>query len=101
MRRMKYFIGILLLLNCPVKQKTFAQSPSGSSYISKVWVADLGDGNYKNPILHADYSDPDVCRVNDDFYMVASSFDAVPGLPVLHSKDLVNWSIIGHALIRQ
>ena len=69
--------------------------------VSSVWVADLGNGNYKNPVLNADYSDPDAIRVGDDFYLVASSFDAVPGLPILHSKDLVNWSIIGHALVRQ
>jgi beta-xylosidase len=69
--------------------------------VSKVWVADLGNGTYKNPILHADYSDPDVIRVGDDYYMTASSFDAVPGLPILHSKDLVNWQIIGHALHQQ
>ena len=68
--------------------------------LSKVWVADNGDGTYKNPVLHADYSDPDVIRVKDDFYLGASSFDAVPGLPILHSKDLVNWTIIGHALNR-
>lgn len=54
--------------------------------------------NYKNPIIHADYSDPDVCAVGDDFYLTASSFNCIPGLPVLHSRDLVNWSIIGHAL---
>lgn len=70
-------------------------------YVSQVWVADQGDGSYKNPVLDADYSDPDVIRVGDDFYMTASSFDAVPGLPILHSKDLVNWQIIGHALKRQ
>jgi len=69
--------------------------------ISKVWVADNGDGTYKNPVLHADYSDPDAIRVGNDFYMTASSFDAVPGLPILHSKDLVNWRLIGHALPRQ
>jgi len=69
--------------------------------LSKVWMADLGNGSYKNPVLHADYSDPDVTRVGADFYMTASSFDAVPGLPILHSKDLVNWKIIGHALQHQ
>ncbi|RZK37440.1 MAG: glycosyl hydrolase 43 family protein [Pedobacter sp.] len=69
--------------------------------ISKVWVSDLGNGKYKNPVIDADYSDPDVIRVGDDFYLTASSFDAVPGLPILHSKDLVNWTIIGHALKRQ
>jgi beta-xylosidase len=69
--------------------------------ISKTWVPDLGNGKYKNPVLNADYSDPDAVRIGDDFYLVASSFDAVPGLPILHSKDLVNWTIIGHALKRQ
>lgn len=70
-------------------------------YVSKVWVADLGNGSYKNPVLNADYSDPDAVRVGDDFYMVASSFDAVPGLPILHSKDLVNWTLLTQALKRQ
>jgi beta-xylosidase len=55
---------------------------------------------YTNPIIDADYSDPDVIRVGDDFYLTASSFNSVPGLPVLHSRDLVNWKIIGHALQR-
>lgn len=63
--------------------------------VSKVWVADNGDGTYNNPILYADYSDPDVCRVGDDFYMTSSSFNCVPALPILHSKDLVNWELIG------
>jgi beta-xylosidase len=67
---------------------------------SKVWVADNGNGTYKNPILHADYSDPDVIRVGDNYYMTASSFEDVPGLPILHSKDLVNWKLIGHALVK-
>jgi beta-xylosidase len=65
---------------------------------SQVWVADNGDGTYKNPVLYADYSDPDVIRVGDDYYMTASSFNCVPGLPILHSKDLVNWKIINYAL---
>ncbi|AHF16653.1 glycoside hydrolase family 43 protein [Niabella soli] len=74
-----------------------AQQP----YVSKVWAPDNGNGTYTNPVINADYSDPDAIRVGDDFYLIASSFDAVPGLPVLHSKDLVNWTIIGHALKRQ
>ena len=61
------------------------------------WVADLGNGYYKNPIIYADYSDPDIIRVGDDFYMTASSFTYLPGLPILHSKDLVNWEIINYA----
>src|SRR6476659_4452804 len=65
------------------------------------WVSDQGDGTYKNPVLHADYSDPDVIRVGDDYYMTASSFLAAPALPILHSKDLVNWTLINHALAAQ
>src|SRR5690606_41970227 len=68
--------------------------------VSETWIADQGNGMYKNPVLHADYSDPDAIRVGDDFYMTASSFEDVPGLPILHSKDLVNWQLIGHALPR-
>ncbi len=67
---------------------------------SGVWKSDQGDGTYINPVLQGDYSDPDVVRVGDDFYMTASSFTNVPGLPILHSKDLVNWTLIGHALQR-
>jgi len=62
------------------------------------WVPDRGDGTYRNPVLFADYSDPDAVRVGEDYYLVASSFTCVPGLPVLHSRDLVNWTIISHAL---
>jgi beta-xylosidase len=80
--------------------------PSGlngqeSAQNEAVWKADLGDGTYRNPIIHADYSDPDVVRVGDDFYMVSSSFNCAPGIPVLHSKDMVNWRIVNHVFKRQ
>ncbi|MFN0254256.1 glycoside hydrolase family 43 protein [Pedobacter ureilyticus] len=80
---------------------TAVETQAQKEYVSKVWVADLGNGTYKNPVLDADYSDPDAVRVGDKFYMIASSFDAVPGLPILESTDLVNWKLIGHALKRQ
>ncbi len=99
---MKLIYRIKLLFFCTTLFfNVQAQSSEGSSYISKVWASDLGNGSYKNPVLNADYSDPDACRVGEDFYLVASSFDGIPGLPILHSKDLVNWTIIGHALKRQ
>jgi beta-xylosidase len=77
---------------------TFPVVTAQKGAVSGVWVADQGDGTYKNPVLHADYSDPDICRVGDDYYMTASSFNCVPGLPILHSKDLVNWELINYAL---
>lgn len=62
------------------------------------WTPDQGDGTYRNPVLCADYSDPDVVRHGDDFWMTASSFNCTPGLPILHSLDLVNWTLVNHAL---
>ena len=71
-----------------------------AQYVSQVWCPDNSD-TYTNPVLYADYSDPDVCVVGDDYYLTASSFNCIPGLPILHSKDLVNWTIIGYALQEQ
>ena len=62
--------------------------------------ADRGDGTYQNPVLFADYSDPDVIRVGSDYYLVSSSFHFMPGLPILKSPDLVNWTLIGHVYQR-
>ena len=84
---------LLLLMAC-LPMMVSAQN------VSKVWCPDNGDGTYTNPVINADYSDPDVCvgASGDDYYLTASSFQCVPGLPILHSKDLVNWEIINYAL---
>ena len=63
-----------------------------------MWLADLKNGNYRNPVLYADYSDPDAIRVGDDYFMISSSFCNAPALPVLHSKDLVNWKVVNYVL---
>ena len=63
------------------------------NYVSKVWVADQGDGTYKNPVLYADYSDPDVIRVGEDYYLTSSSFGCLPGLQVLQIQ-LLNMGIV-------
>ena len=64
------------------------------------WRPDTAKNQYRNPIVFADYSDPDVIRVGGDFYMTASSFGSVPGLPILHSRDLVHWQLVNHAIRR-
>ncbi len=69
-----------------------------AQYKSEVWSPDNGDGTFTNPVINADYSDPDVCAVGEDYYLTASSFQCIPGLPILHSKDLVNWEIINYAV---
>jgi beta-xylosidase len=82
---------------------SMSSAPSGATALppaAPAWSPDLGNGRFRNPVLHADYSDPDVVRVGDDFYLTSSSFTAVPGLPILHSRDLVNWRLINHALPR-
>lgn len=85
---------LLLFFGLPLG--SWAQGP-----LSKVWVPDLGNGTYQNPVLYADYSDPDVVRVGPDYYLTSSSFNAAPGLQILHSRDLVNWTIIGAAFTQQ
>jgi xylan 1,4-beta-xylosidase len=57
-------------------------------------------GDYRNPILPGFYPDPSICRVGDDYYLVTSSFEYFPGVPIFHSKDLVHWRQIGHCLTR-
>lgn len=92
----------LLMAACQPVSKSKIENQQAESFqsksISSVYVSDNGDGTYTNPVLQADYSDPDVIRVGDDFYMTASSFNSSPGLPILHSMDLVNWEIVNYAL---
>lgn len=90
-----------ILISAAIMMAFTALEPKAKTtgdYVSEVWVADKGDGTYRNPIINADYSDPDVVRVGDDYWMTASSFTNIPALPILHSKDLVNWSIVNHAV---
>ena len=86
--------SIFLLCLLPV------MASAQTNYQSQVWSPDNGDGTYTNPVINADYSDPDICvgPSGKDYYMTASSFNCIPGLPILHSTDLVNWRIIGYAL---
>lgn len=76
----------LALIGCLMSVNTMAQSENTKK-----------EEVYTNPVIHADYSDPDVIRVGDDYFMTSSSFVHTPCLPILHSKDLVNWEIINHA----
>ncbi len=98
--RMGISAEILSIIACSVLAGCGCEAAAAMAARAEPWVADLGDGTFKNPVLHADYSDPDAIRVGDDFWMISSSFNHVPGLPVLHSKDLVNWTLVTHALPR-
>ena len=61
----------------------------------------LKPGEFYNPILQGCYPDPSIARKGDDYYVVCSSFAMFPGVPIFHSKDLVNWKQIGHVLDRK
>lgn len=105
MRRKRFLLAAIGALAgvsalATAQTKSAGKRQPSAAPVSSVWVADNGDGTYKNPVLHADYSDPDVVRDGNDFYLVASSFNATPGLPILTSRDLVNWSLAGHVLER-
>jgi alpha-N-arabinofuranosidase len=65
-----------------------------------VFESPLPPGHYRNPILAGFYPDPSICRVGDDYYLVNSTFGYFPGIPVFHSRDLVNWNQIGHVIDR-
>ncbi len=72
----------------------------GSSAVAAAatWTADNGNGTYTNPIFYDEFSDPDLVRVGDWFFMTGTTMHAVPGLPVLRSRDLVNWEFVSYAL---
>ncbi|MET4897177.1 glycoside hydrolase 43 family protein [Sphingomonadaceae bacterium jetA1] len=73
------------------------QAAPGSA---QVWRSDQGDGTYRNPVLFADYPDPDIIRVGRDFYFVSTTFVDSPGIVILHSRDLVNWQLATHVVPR-
>ncbi len=93
---LKIATSLFILLFVIISTQVFSQN-----WKNGFWNADNGDETYTNPILHSDFSDPDICKVGDDFYMTASSFNCIPGLPILHSTDLVNWEILTYALKKQ
>jgi xylan 1,4-beta-xylosidase len=79
------------------KQKApVASAPKGMS--TETWTPDNGDGTFTNPLFYDEFSDPDLIRVGDWFYLTGTTMHAMPGLPILRSKDLVNWEFVAYAL---
>ena len=64
------------------------------------WQADNGNGTFTNPLFYDEFSDPDLIRVGDDFYLTGTTMHSMPGLPILHSKDLINWNFLTYACDR-
>ncbi len=87
----------LLLAASPVVAETTA---AGLKTRAQKWHSDNGDGTYTNPVIFADFPDPDVIRVDDTYYMVTTTMFVFPGVTVLKSKDLVNWEYCSNAIPR-
>ncbi|MFV0592926.1 MAG: glycoside hydrolase family 43 protein [Draconibacterium sp.] len=96
---MKQLSGLLLIFaqlltftitKAQLRTNPFATPPGANEVAS-----------YTNPVIPGFYSDPSICRVNDDYYLITSTFEYFPGVPVFHSKDLVNWKQIGHCIDRK
>lgn len=87
-------VGMLLGVGSVASGQAISPKPAG---MAGKW-GDQGDGTFINPVVPADYSDIDVIRVGDDYYAMSSTFQFSPGVVILHSKDLVNWEIAGHAV---
>jgi len=85
--------GSITNIDAQSKSKATAEKPL--SY--KTWTSDNGNGTFTNPLFYDEFSDPDMIRVGDDFYLTGTTMHAMPGLPVLHSKDLVNWTFLTYA----
>lgn len=64
----------------------------------KTWMSDNGNGTFTNPLFYDEFSDPDLIRVRDDYYLTGTTMHAMPGLAVLHSRDLLNWKFLSYAM---
>jgi xylan 1,4-beta-xylosidase len=85
----------LALVAMPAQAQHEARPQSGLSRIT--WTADNGNGTFTNPLFYDEFSDPDMIRVGDWFYLTGTTMHAMPGLPILRSKDLVNWEFVSYA----
>src|SRR5688572_28315783 len=68
--------------------------------LRETWSADNGDGTFTNPLFYDEFSDPDLIRVGEDYYLTGTTMHSMPGLPILHSRDLVNWDFLSYAMTR-
>src|SRR4051812_47801479 len=98
-RLLAFFFPVLLLQAIPaIAQKSPVQQPGWLN--TPTWTSDNGNGTFSNPLFFDEFSDPDMIRVGDDFYLTGTTMHSMPGLPVLHSKDLVNWEFVSYAADR-
>src|SRR5690349_23864439 len=80
-----------LILSIGVRPIFAAESPA------RHWTADNGNGTYSNPLFNEEFEDPDIIRVGEDYYLAGTTMHMMPGVQIMHSKDLVNWELAGYA----
>ena len=90
-------LTLLSFVACIAATHLQAQNPSAAT---KSWTADNGNGTFTNPLFYDEFSDPDILRVGDDYYLAGTTMHTVPGLVILHSKDLVNWENVAYCFDR-
>ena len=88
--------GSLMLAAIAPAARAVAGATAGAP-VRTTWMPDNGNGTYTNPLFYDEFSDPDLIRVGDDFYLAGTTMHAMPSLVVLHSKDLVNWKFLSYA----
>lgn len=93
-------VAAILVLGSVPNGSLSAQVSSTQSVFAAgtTWTADNGNGTFSNPLFYDEFSDPDLIRVGDDYYLTGTTMHTMPGLPVLHSKDLVNWTFLSYAM---
>ena len=92
----RLYLPLLIVFLFPLSTSLFPLS----TLSAQSWTADNGNGTYTNPLFYDEFSDPDILRVGDDYYLAGTTMHAVPGLVILHSKDLVNWENISYCFDR-
>ena len=102
MRRFGFFLGCasLAVLSVGTLAAAVPDSPGLPPAAMKHWTADNGNGTYSNPLFYEEFEDPDVIRVGEDYYLAGTTMHMNPAVQLMHSKDLVNWELVGYCMHR-
>jgi beta-xylosidase len=96
MQRLRILLGCVVLLSLAGVGLAAAPEPSDASTAAKCWTADNGNGTYSNPLFYEEFEDPDVIRVGADYYLAGTTMHMNPAVQIMHSRDLVNWELVGY-----
>ena len=96
----RYGQKMLSLLGYQIAELTHPDSSEAQAAAARHWTADNGNGTYSNPLFYGEFEDPDMIRVGADYYLVGTTMHMNPALEILHSKDLVNWELVGYCMER-